>query len=118
MRVSSCLQEYPIDELCLDISSLGARQSGACSNTELLTTSMDSSGHSAESDGNPHPKVIDFLGVSIAILTLILPVYTISLYSSPVSPGLLIGRTGLKDVSAGQAPLSPGFPKENTGKRF
>lgn len=82
---------------------------------------MDSSGHPAESDGNPHPKVIDFLGVSIAILTLILPVYTISLYSSPgsqASPDLFIGRTGPKGVSGDQAPLPSGFRQENVGQRF
>lgn len=69
---------------------------------------MDSSGHPAESDGNPHPRVIEFLGVFIAVLTLTLPLYTISLYSPPdsspasqVEPQLLLGQ---REVLTGPSP--------------
>jgi hypothetical protein len=71
---------------------------------ELLALFMDSSGHLAESDGPPYPRVIDVFGVFIAILTLTLPVYMISLYSSPaasVQPRILLGQ---EEVRPGLSP--------------
>lgn len=55
---------------------------------------MESSGRPAGSDEKPHPKIIEILSVFIAILTLTLPLYTVSLYSasSPVAAEGVIAR--------------------------
>lgn len=43
---------------------------------------MDSSSRQAEADDHPHPKVIDFFGICLALLTLVFPLSTVFRYTA------------------------------------
>lgn len=49
---------------------------------------MDPSSHLADSDDHPHPKLVDIVGVFIALLTLTFPMSMVFRYAPSVSPGV------------------------------
>lgn len=47
---------------------------------------MDPSSRQAEADDHPHPKLIDFFSICLALLTLVFPISTVFRYTAP-QPG-------------------------------
>jgi hypothetical protein len=50
--------------------------------------SHTSDSHSGDTDDHPHPKLVDFVGVFIAVLTLVFPLSTVFRYAPPAPASL------------------------------
>lgn len=51
---------------------------------------MDSNSHPADSDDHPHPKMVDLIGVFIAVLTLVFPLSTVFRYAPELPSSLSV----------------------------
>ena len=49
---------------------------------------MDSHSNPVDSDDHPHPKLVDLIGIFIAVLTLVFPLSTVFRYAPDVPPSL------------------------------
>jgi len=66
---------------------------------------MDSNSHPADSDDHPHPKFVDFIGICIAVLTLVFPLSTVFRYA-PEAPTSISTSTDTSALAETPAQLT------------